>query len=173
MITAKQVAKQHGMLSVSEVELIHECMKRLKAEVPVVINIGAGTGTSTLAFLESSPNAYIFEIDPKDRPLAVKHRADYANQHRVAVIKGKSQGIGKNWPFLTDVIFVDGLHTNQAVREDCEVWLPTIKPGGIVFFHDYNHPNLPQLPSVVQPYVEGWPTLGQSRYLIAFRAPGE
>lgn len=37
-----------------------------------------------------------------------------------------------------DIIFIDGLHTYEGVKDDLEAWVPKIKIGGIISGHDYN-----------------------------------
>lgn len=36
-----------------------------------------------------------------------------------------------------DLVFIDGDHSYEAVQEDIEVWLPCIRPGGVIAGHDY------------------------------------
>jgi len=46
-----------------------------------------------------------------------------------------------------DVVFVDADHSYEATRESIEVWLPKIRPGGVICGHDYN---LESWPGVVR-----------------------
>jgi predicted O-methyltransferase YrrM len=39
-----------------------------------------------------------------------------------------------------DFVFIDADHSYEAVRQDIEVWLPKIKPGGMLAGHDYGEP---------------------------------
>jgi hypothetical protein len=164
-MNSKQIAKQHGRLSEGEVDLIHKCANLLP-DNPIIVNIGAGMGTRTLAFFEARSNAYILEIDIVERPLAIEHTKHYSQQ--IARIRGHSQNIGINWPYLVDCVFVDGDHGDKAVEGDIKTWLPKIKSSGIILFHDYKHRNVPGLTVIVDKYMKGYKCLGEERYLIAY-----
>lgn len=60
-----------------------------------------------------------------------------------------------------DLIHIDGDHYDAGT--DCKLWLPLLKSGGIVVFHDVvNDPRSPVYEGVycgIQPYLEGWEML--------------
>lgn len=39
--------------------------------------------------------------------------------------------------FPIDLLLIDAGHQEEAVSVDCERWIPTVRPGGIVAFDDY------------------------------------
>ncbi|HSH38609.1 MAG TPA: class I SAM-dependent methyltransferase, partial [Chthoniobacterales bacterium] len=44
--------------------------------------------------------------------------------------------LGQFAPETIDLLHLDGLHTEKAVRHDLDAWLPKIQPGGILLMHD-------------------------------------
>ncbi len=124
-------------MTVEEVKML----KRLVAELPdnpVIINIGAERGTSTLAMLEERQDAIIFSIDvgPCESEKENIHRAGL-DETKVIRLFGRSQDIGRFWPFYVDFVWVDGDHSYDGVLGDIETWLRKIGAGGIFAFHDY------------------------------------
>ncbi len=39
------------------------------------------------------------------------------------------------------LLFIDGVHTYEGVRDDIEAWVPRVSPGGFVVFDDYPNPD--------------------------------
>ena len=105
---------------------------------PVVVQIGAEFGISTLAMLEERPFLWVVSIDiePCKEEFDNLKKAGVAPD-RVIRVLGESQIVGKSWPFLVDMVFVDGDHSESGVRGDIDAWMKCIKPGGIIAFHDY------------------------------------
>lgn len=44
-----------------------------------------------------------------------------------------------------DLVFVDGDHSEEAVRADLEAWTPKVKPGGLISGHDYHRDEDPHV----------------------------
>ena len=142
-LTAKKLAKAHRMISVGEVEAI-QSIKQFLPEDPIIVNIGAGLGTSALAFLEMAPDAWLTTIDIKQEALqregaALKDAG--VDLTRYASVQSDSIRLGKKWKEPIDVLFVDGRHTYDYVRKEIEVWAPHVKEHGFIFFHDYGKGN--------------------------------
>lgn len=161
--TAESLQAAFKYLWLDEVQAIKELARSLP-DNPVVINIGAGSGTSGLAFMESKEDLFLVTIDieagksPFGSLLSEKQileQAGYNNRvsHRYWL---DSKTAGKSW--LTnsafryedgqypvpsrsrekvDMVFIDGDHSYEGCKGDIEAWLPNIKSGGIIAVHDY------------------------------------
>lgn len=170
-MNAKQLAREFGMLSVGEVDLLQHCVKLLDPK-PIVINIGANVGTSACAILEAVPSAFIFSIDVKP---FIEERDNIIlcglDPRRIVRLLGDSGEIGKHFPYQSDLLFIDGGHHDSAVWGDISVWVPKCKD--IVLFHDYHHPNYAAKPGVnldeiVDEAMKDWGKIGEDRYLVAY-----
>lgn len=66
-----------------------------------------------------------------------------------------------------DLLHIDGNHFPPETFNDCENYLPKLKSGGVVVFHDYNTLDVdgrtlvfPDLHHTIDEYTEGWEYLG-------------
>lgn len=146
--TSESVQEAFGYLFVAEVAELKR-LARMLPQNPIVINIGAGAGTSGLAFLESRPDLTLYTIDIQNESSpygclegerVVVEGAGLGDQWEVRwfQIHGDSSSIGEDWISRpVDMVFIDGDHSYEGCTRDIEAWLPKIKPGGIISVHDY------------------------------------
>lgn len=117
-----------------------------------VVEIGTFLGGSALEILAGMPeDGHLLTIDTyratplyhvngqaPDRSL-VGLVADRLDDSRVTVICGAGQNVA---PFVgdgtLDMVFLDGAHDYEGVKRDLRLWMPKLKPDGIMTGHDYD-----------------------------------
>lgn len=148
---AQELTNAFGYLFGDEVDGLHQLANMLP-ENPLVINIGAGSGTSGMAFLESRNDLWLTTVDKRleDSPLGSLGSELIALSatgldflDRYMAINGDSKDVGKLWngddkDSKIDLVFIDGDHRYDGCKGDMDAWLPHIKSGGILAFHDYD-----------------------------------
>lgn len=139
---AQVVRDAYGFLKQAE----FESLRVLVEGSQVVINIGAGVGTSGLLFREvCGQDADIYTIDicegsptgglQNEREAFARPGFDWKLPTQIL---GDSAEIGRTWKGpKVDFVFVDGDHSEEQCRADILAWKPHVKPGGIMAFHDY------------------------------------
>ncbi len=135
---------------------------------PIIVNIGAAAGVSTLAMLEARPDALIYscEIDPGAGEL---YSIEQAGLDVSRVIRlGESSAAGDAFTERADLIFVDGGHDVDQVLRDIVAWMPYLKPQGVIAFHDYHNPNLPGVREAVDRLMYGYPISANVDTIRAF-----
>ena len=146
-----------------------ESIKDLPAQ-PVIVIIGAGAGASTVAILETRPDAFIFSIDIEPHPEEATNLVSRGLDHR-RVVRVLADSGEIDWPFLVDAIYIDGDHREPGIRADCEAWLHKVKPGGVIMFHDYvpiDPPPKNQVARVVDSFYAGTRPLLRAGRLVVF-----
>jgi predicted O-methyltransferase YrrM len=179
--TALELSQWQGYLTGDEVAFVHEMASMIPPD-GVVVAIGAGAGTHTLAILEVTNDVVIFSVDIRcgESPeLTNEHlrlkEVGYAETGHVIRIWGDSKIAGKRWPIPIDFLFVDGDHEESGIIGDIQEWVRHVKPGGVYAFHDYGATPWPAVKATVDKFSqrEGWTHLQTVDHLIAFRKDGE
>lgn len=146
------IRRAYKYLFPGELELLKRTIRSVDRSPCVVINIGAGAGTSGLAILESRPDVVLHTIDIQDADspfgclYAERHVCQEAGyrlgenwyQHHM-----DSKELAKVWPGPVDVVFVDGGHEYEECAGDIFGWMPHILPGGYIAVHDYRKDDIP------------------------------
>ena len=153
--------------TVADVDTLKQ-LARMLPENPVIVNIGACFGTSALAMAEERPDAAIFSIDVQPCPLEPKHFKEAGLSPPIRVL-GRSQEVGKHWAQNVDMVFVDGAHGYQSVRDDIREWRKALHPGGILALHDYGKPVCPQVKPAVDDELASLEPFLQVESLRAYR----
>jgi len=177
---AEKLSEAFGYLSIAEVRAIAKLSKMVESVYPIFVNIGAGAGTSGLTMAETRPDAEIFTVDISDGgPLGgLENERNAFKKSGLKVphqILGKSHDIAKAWSVSIDFIFIDDGHTEKDIRGDIEGWLPFVKDGGIMAFHDYrktSEQKWPAVSKVVDELMSGYDVILHKDAVIAYRIIG-
>jgi hypothetical protein len=57
----------------------------------------------------------------------------------VDVLQGRSHEHARSWQRAVDLLFLDGDHGYDAVKQDVADWAPKVRPGGRLALHDVRH----------------------------------
>lgn len=133
-------------LSRPEIDLLTDLTMRLP-DRPVVVNVGAGAGTSGLTFLSARPDLFLYTVDVQleitlygglENEQGILRAAGLLDFNRYQPIHGDSKAVGRAWANgPVDLVFVDGDHTRAGAEGDVDAWWPHLRAGGVMVVHDY------------------------------------
>lgn len=126
-----------------EIDWLHQ----IAPEITTCVVLGAGPGIMSLALLETNPDMLLLAIDNNRAVLdTYEKHMEAANIVEYLVWCTTSTEAAKLWeedPIFCaacgeiDLLIVDADHSQGAVERDLIAWLPFVKHGGLIFFHDY------------------------------------
>jgi predicted O-methyltransferase YrrM len=117
-----------------------------------MVEIGSYAGTSAEMFLRSGKVDHLSCVDAwttgyDDNDVASSSDMDAAEKEfdakvspyrNITKLKMWSQDAAAKFEDGSlDLVYIDGEHTYEGVKRDIELFLPKIKPGGIISGHDY------------------------------------
>lgn len=153
MATSEAVRRAYKYLFPAELPFLKSLPAMIDHSPCVVINIGAGSGTSGLAFLESRLDLILHTIDitAEDSPFGCLYaerqvciEAGYYLGERWFQYHNDSKHIAAAvWEEPVDLVFIDGDHEYEGCAGDILGWLPHIRRGGIMAVHDYQKDRIP------------------------------
>lgn len=117
------------------------------------VEIGVYKGSYSKQLLKYNPNLKLYGIDawtsyvgykdfdPTDLPKAYQEAVKNTRDYNCELIKGWSDDpeILSRFPdHSLDFVFIDGNHAYEYVVRDIALWSKKVRPGGIVYGHDYD-----------------------------------
>jgi len=179
--TSESLQAAFGYLFPDEVTALKQLARSLPPN-PVVVNLGAGAGTSGLAFMESREDLMLTTVDIQsdNSPFGCLY-AEKMVFMQAGILDGRytqvcadSKVVGRAWAISgikVDLVFIDADHSYNGCKGDILAWLPNIKTGGIMAVHDYGKREVyrrTDLPAKV-PHPLPWP--GVDRAVRKFLCP--
>lgn len=143
-----------GWLPKPDAAFLFKAARDLEYKEGVIVEIGAYKGRSTVCICLAT-KSYVYSVDPwvdtvaPDGTLHKLNVADYlANlskikaTSRVTPLVMTSELGRKHWDREVHkpikLLFIDGNHDYEFVKQDYELWSPLVVPGGYIIFHDYS-----------------------------------
>ncbi|MCH9613341.1 MAG: hypothetical protein SP1CHLAM54_03400 [Chlamydiia bacterium] len=132
-------------------------------DVRRMAEVGVFRGDASMAFSILFPEAKLHLIDPwlaydeyltdEAGPMS-DHQIDYDNAYQhvqetfggdpnISIHKMTSFDAAQTIDEEFDLVFIDGNHSYESVKEDIALWSKKVKPGGLITGHDYDHVNFP------------------------------
>lgn len=133
----------------SYVMMLYEFVLELKPEKVLEIGVHVGQSTKTILMaLEKNKKGTLVSIDRKRRSPLSPGYLDLAS--RFHLIRGSSHDervfeVVKNIlkdNELYNILFIDGDHSYDGVKQDWENYTPMVKPGGLIILHDVTNRNV-------------------------------
>lgn len=128
-------------------------------DVPVdhaIVEVGSYLGRSTCFLASGTAGAHIWAVDPWDLPgnrdskrhafarsstreAFHRHLIECGVAHKVTAVQAFSLDAAAAWdgPPI-GLLYIDAVHSYEAVKADYEAWTPHLAPGGVVAFDDAN-----------------------------------
>lgn len=131
-----EICKIDGWFSREDTKFLGTYANKVKG---LIVEIGSYKGRTTKLLSLASPESKIITIDSFKMGGMRTKKALLKNIKglNVVSVEGKSEEIGKIWNYPIDLLFIDGNHGQTAVEKDIELFVPHVKKGGYVLFHDY------------------------------------
>jgi predicted O-methyltransferase YrrM len=109
-----------------------------------VVELGTGTGWSTLALALDDRRRRVTTFDPALRPELERYAELVAPAVAARITYVAAAGVsGPRTAEPVDLLYIDSSHERQATIDELAVWGPRLLPGTVVVFDDYAHPGYP------------------------------
>lgn len=131
----------------------------------LVVELGAlfGKSTTLLAEVGRERGYAVVTIDCMafSSKQAGHLRDNMEKYNNVHIIEATSHATAGWWNKPIDLLFIDANHQEDGIKEDCEDWLPHIKKGGMVAFHDYYQSQFASVKKQADLHTGSWPAVAK------------
>jgi len=134
-------------LTLSDKLLLYKLARGLKRD-SVIVEVGSYLGASStfLAIAAEEEDSIVYCVDTWSNDAMSESKCDtyssfVLNTDKFAgtihPLRGRSIEIAEQFSKPIDLLFIDGDHSYSGCSSDVKAWLPKLKDGGVVVFHDF------------------------------------
>ena len=141
----------------------------LAGDHDAVVELGTGTAWTAIALALADPARRVLSYDPVVRPERDRYLAlaGPAVRGRITLLAEPGEQAAPA-PGSVGFVFVDSAHDRTSTVATVAAWRAALRPGGVMAFHDYDHPDWPGVREAVEELeLEGEVTAG----LFVWRPP--
>jgi predicted O-methyltransferase YrrM len=117
-----------------------------------VVELGTATGWTAAALALADPARVVVSCDPIVQPGRDRYMRLLGSSTRARIELLGASGVEAAASDVqeVDLLFIDSSHERQATIDEWMAWRPRLAPGGLVVFHDYDHPEFPGVAQAVR-----------------------
>ena len=130
LFTSNETTRGIARLNIAEGALLYKYCKKVSSGV--LVEIGRKYGGSTVLMSSSLVQGHLYSIDIVEHQCVYEYTKSYKD--KITFITGDSKMV--EWDIPIDLIFIDGDHSYEGVKNDIKKFTPHIKKNGYVIFHD-------------------------------------
>lgn len=133
------------------------------AEGKIVLEVGSYCGRSTICLAKTA--VAVTAVDTFDGrgtaaqgdtfPQFIRNLDRHGVVNKVRPVRADSVTVLPDLPPVYDLVFIDGDHSYESVKQDAELASRVLKPGGILAFHDYDSESDPGVTQAVDELLSG------------------
>ncbi len=116
-----------------------------------VAELGTGTAWTAIALALADPARHVVSYDPITRPERERYLAlaGPAVRRRIELRCAPGEA-ARPAPASVGFVFVDSAHDRASTVATVHAWRAALRPGGVMAFHDYDHPEWPGVREAVE-----------------------
>ncbi len=138
----KELVKQSGVLmNRKELAVFIKYIRTIKRK-GIYLEIGTCYGGSAAIVTRTNKHLKVFTVDVYSK-FIYNHIRDKLPQN-YTVIQAESTHAAKSFNQPIDILLIDGGHDFVSAAKDIEAWIPKVKVGGLVMFHDAGRYEVPK-----------------------------
>lgn len=116
-----------------------------------IVELGTATAWTAITLALDDAKRHVITYDPFERPEPERYLSlvgrDVRNRIEMVIAPG-STGPRDREP--VDLLYIDSSHEREQTIEEVRAWQPHLRPGALIIFDDYTHPDFPGIKQAVE-----------------------